>query len=127
MITNRCRDPYETLKQTSDLGIHSILTSGQQQTPIDSADLLAELISYNLVDIMPGSGVYADMIKQLWLITRATSYHLSGKKIEDSPMTYRNDNVNMGLPSLNEFEIWRTDKKKIAEAIQVLLEIMNSN
>lgn len=38
----------------------------------------------------------------------------------DSRMVYRKEGINMGLPSMSEFEIWRTDEKKIREAREVL-------
>ena len=36
---------------------------------------------------------------------------------------YRKEGVNMGLPSLSEFEIFRTDTEKIREARKVLEEL----
>lgn len=45
---------------------------------------------------------------------------MSGKKTLDSEMKYRKEGVNMGLPSLSEFEVWRTDENAIREARQVL-------
>ena len=38
-------------------------------------------------------------------------------------MQYRKEGVNMGLPSLSEFEIFRTDTEKIREARKVLEEL----
>ena len=38
----------------------------------------------------------------------------------DSRMVYRKEGINMGLPSMSEFEIWRTDEKKVEEAREVL-------
>ncbi len=35
-------------------------------------------------------------------------------------MEYRKEGVNMGLPSLSEFEIWRTSEEKIREAAEAL-------
>ena len=37
---------------------------------------------------------------------------MTGKVVENSKMEYRNDDVNMGIPGLSEYEIYRTDEKK---------------
>ena len=56
-------------------------------------------------------------------MTNATAYHMSGKVTLDSMMEYRKEGVNMGLPTLSEFEVWRTDAEKIKEAKTVLEEL----
>ena len=38
---------------------------------------------------------------------------MSGKVTMDSEMEYRREGVNMGLPSLSEYEIWRTDEEAV--------------
>lgn len=45
---------------------------------------------------------------------------MSGKVTMDSEMEYRREGVNMGLPSLSEYEIWRTDEEAVRRARQVL-------
>lgn len=45
---------------------------------------------------------------------------MSGKKIIESGMEYRNDEVNMGIPGIGEYEIFRTDETKIVKAVQEL-------
>jgi len=35
-------------------------------------------------------------------------------------MKYRKEGVNMGLPSISEYEIWRTDEEAVRKARQVL-------
>ena len=48
---------------------------------------------------------------------------MTGKVVLESSMQYRKEGVNMGLPSLSEFEIFRTDEEKIREARKVLEEL----
>ena len=50
-------------------------------------------------------------------------FHMSGKITRDSSMKYRKQGVNMGLPSLSEFEIWETSQEKVREAKNALEEI----
>ena len=45
---------------------------------------------------------------------------MSGKVTLDSEMIYRKEGVSMGLPSLSEYEIWRTEESKIRAAKEVL-------
>ncbi len=117
-----CRDPFETLEQAKELGINTILTSGQKNSCMDGAELLEELVraSAGQVDILLGAGINAEVIPQLYAQTGATSYHMSGKIIEESSMQYRRGDVNMGIASMSEYEIWRTSEEKIRAAKSVL-------
>ena len=118
-----CKDPFDALRQAEELGIRTILTGGQQNNCIDGAELIKELASRTNIDIMAGSGVTAEAIPQLREITGISSFHLSGKVTIESPMTYRNPNLKMGLPSLSEFELQRTSAEKISAVRKILEEI----
>ena len=117
-----CRDPYEALEQAIELGIDTILTSGQKQSAWEGRELLGELIekANGRIDIMAGAGVGAAVIEKLIPVTKGTSYHMSGKITLDSPMKYRKEGVSMGLPSLSEYEIWQTSESAVIEAVEVL-------
>ncbi|MFR3768920.1 copper homeostasis protein CutC [Blautia sp.] len=117
-----CADPYETMEQAISLGIDTILTSGQKNVCTLGTDLLRDLVekSAGRIKIQVGSGVNAAVIREIYPKTGATAFHMSGKKTLDSEMKYRKEGVNMGLPSLSEFEVWRTDETAIREARQVL-------
>ena len=45
---------------------------------------------------------------------------MSGKETLESKMTYRNPKVNMGLPGISEFEVWRTNEDAIRRAVMAL-------
>ena len=77
----------------------------------------------NDINILIGAGVNAEAIKKVFEITGGKNYHMSGKKIIDSKMIYRKKEVNMGLPSLSEYDIWETSEEEIAEAVKVLKEL----
>ena len=117
-----CRDPFEALDQAKKLGIHTILTSGQKNSASAGRDLLKELTERagDAIDIMAGGGVNAQVIRELAPYTGAHVFHMSGKITLDSQMEYRREGVNMGLPSLSEFEIWRTKAENIRAAREVL-------
>ena len=120
-----CVDPIETMEQAISLGINTILTSGQRNVCLQGADLLKELVekSQGRITIQAGSGVGAEVIRQLYPLTGVRAYHMTGKRVIDSEMQFRKDGVNMGLPMLSEYEIWRTDVDNIRAAKKVLEQI----
>ena len=72
------------------------------------------------IEILVGAGVNSDNIKEIAKITGAKSFHMTGKVVENSKMEYRNDDVNMGIPGLSEYEIYRTDEKNIRKTAEIL-------
>lgn len=124
-----CKDPIETLENVKELGIHTILTSGQKNSCINGTQLLSELVrkADNKVDILIGGGVDAAVIEELHNNTGATSYHMSGKVTIDSKMEYRKEDVSMGVASMNEYEIWRTSSDRVSAAKRILDKIRDKN
>lgn len=120
-----CTDPYEALEQSRKMGINTILTSGQESNCMKGKELIGNLVkkAAGEIDIMVGAGVGAEVIDELYAATKAVSYHMSGKITKDSSMIYRKEKVNMGLPSLSEFEIWQTEEGKIRAAREVIDKI----
>lgn len=118
-----CRDMDEALEDARKLGIVSILTSGGASCASEGLDTLNHLkqISGNL-DIMAGAGITPDTLRYLKEHSCLTAFHMSGKKVIKSQMQYRNPKVNMGLPSLSEYEIWKTDEEIIRQAKNILSE-----
>lgn len=117
-----CRDPEEMLEQAVELGIHNILTSGQQESALKGAGLLKKLQDQaaGRIKILAGAGIHAGVIRELYEKTGILDYHMSGKIVVDSRMEYRKAEVSMGLPSLSEYEIWQTEEGKVREARHVL-------
>lgn len=117
-----CRDPFQSLQDAKILGISTILTSGQKNNCYDGRKLITSLIRHagNDIDILVGAGVNADVISKMIPETGARHFHMSGKQILDSAMRYRKEDVNMGLPGMNEYQIWQTDKNAVMAAKAVL-------
>jgi copper homeostasis protein len=117
-----CVDPFVALEQAKELGIDTILTSGQKNSCMDGKELLKQLVDREegRITIMAGSGVDAEAIRQLQPYTQAQAFHMSGKQSLESNMVYRKEGVNMGIPSVSEFEIIRTGQEKIRQACQIL-------
>lgn len=117
-----CKDPFLTLEQAMDLGVHTILTSGQASDCLSGMNMLQKLISVadDKIQILAGSGINASAVKTLLENTGLTQFHMSGKKVLESAMTYRNPHVSMGLPGFSEYEIWRTDALEISRVRSLL-------
>ena len=115
-----CADPRETYRQAGELGIDTILTSGQEKDCLMGLPLLRELSELKRKSdgpkIMAGAGVTPDVIRRFLAETEITHFHLSAKKILNSGMEYRREGVPMGIPGMDEYSIYRTDAQTVAEA-----------
>ena len=72
------------------------------------------------VEILVGAGVSAGNLPALAAQTGARAFHLSGKQVLDSRMTFRREGVPMGLPGFSEFELWQTSETNIRAARKAL-------
>lgn len=124
-----CKDPYAAMEEAISLGIHTILTSGQENNCLAGSRLLNDLLQKadGRIEIMAGAGVDAAAIRYLTGRMPLRCFHMSGKVTRDSSMKYRKQGVNMGLPSLSEFEIWETSEEKVREAREVLEKVWQKN
>lgn len=116
------RDALEALKQAISLGCRTILTSGQKNSAWEGREFLAKLQqeSRGRIEILAGSGIKPEIIDQLHEETGIASYHMSGKVVVESKMTFRREGVNMGLPGFSEYEIWQSSVEKIKEARKIV-------
>jgi copper homeostasis protein len=120
-----CRDLDETLEDAKTLGVKSILTSGGCASAKEGAKVLDSLKkNAGNIDIMAGAGMNAQNIKFMLNTTSITSFHMSGKKVLESKMKYRNPKVSMGLSSLSEYEIIQTDVQEILAA-KLIMNMIN--
>ena len=117
-----CVDPFQALELAKLLGIHTVLTSGCQPSCLQGSDLIRQLDIYaeGQITIMAGAGIQENSAKLLKEKTNITAFHMSGKRIRESGMQFRNPSVSMGLPGLGEYEIWETDADAVASVRKVL-------
>lgn len=118
-----CRDAFRTLEEALELGVDTILTSGQKANAWEGRALIGALMGKagDRADILVGAGVSAAMIENFRReYPAAHAFHLSGKTVLDSGMTYRNEEVSMGLPGISEFQVWRTEEEAIRRAKEAL-------
>lgn len=133
-----CEDPFAALQKAAELGVDTILTSGQEAGCMQGRELIRRLICATQdsrsdgretaalpegVTILVGAGVVSSNIREIALTTGAHAFHMSGKKLMDSGMRYRNERVHMGIEGLSEFELYRTDEEEIRRASRILQAI----
>lgn len=133
-----CEDPFAALQKAAELGVDTILTSGQEAGCMQGRELIRQLVCATQdsrsdgretaalpggVTILVGAGVVSSNIKEIVMTTGAHAFHMSGKKLMDSGMRYRNERVHMGIEGLSEFELYRTDEEEIRRASLILQEI----
>lgn len=117
------RDPYAALEAAVALGCRTVLTSGQAPSAWEGVELLGELHrrAAGRIHIMAGSGVKQGNIRGIYERTGIRSYHTTGRAgAVDSGMVYRKDTVSMGLPSLSEYQLWRTDEEEFRACAQIV-------
>lgn len=101
-----CRDPVGTMFRLAELGVSRILTSGQEPTVPEGLSLLRDLIDKSPagLTIMPGCGITVENLTQVIQATGAREFHATAFEVLESPMTFRNERVYMGIPGLAEYE-----------------------
>lgn len=117
-----CNEPMVALEQAISLEIDTILTSGQCASCIEGKENIKKIIkkAKDKIHILLGGGVNSTMIGTLMDETGAVNFHMSGKKCLESGMIYRNEKVNMGLPGISEFQLWKTSKEEVEKAKELL-------
>lgn len=122
---DQAKDPFEDVKQLIDMGIVRILTSGQRSHALEGAKYIARLqeVYGDYMTIMPGCGVNAGNLEELYRLTKCTHYHLSGKTQVESQMTYRECMCKMNVPS-SEFILEQASYEKIKLAKDVIDQLM---
>lgn len=117
-----CADPFAALETARSMGLCTILTSGQAASAPQGAALLRQLTEQagKDVEILAGAGVSAQNIPVLAVQTGVRAFHLSGKQVLQSRMTFRREGVPMGLPGFSEFEVWQTSETNVRAARQAL-------
>jgi copper homeostasis protein len=115
-----CNDPFKGLNDVISTGADRLLTSGQKNKAEDGICLIHNLIQNagKRIIIMPGSGINESNIGFIARGTGASEFHLTGRKIIDSEMIFRRQNIIMGGASgIPEFSRKVTDPDMIRSII----------
>ena len=120
---DRCINPFEAMEEIIEAGCQRILTSGQQRTAMEGAELIKKLIEIanNRITIMPGSGVKKENIKSLAEITNAEEFHASLRDTIKSKMDFLHasfsDAGNYEHPGILEDEV-RAVKEELKQLLK---------
>ena len=119
---DRCRQPLQALDQLIALGVDRVLTSGQQPTAPEGADLLRQLVARadGRIAIMAGCGVNETNIRALAEATGVTEFHFSAREAVASAMRLRNDEVKMGSSEADEYSRMVTTARRVRATIAQL-------
>lgn len=115
------RDPAEALEALVRCGVGRVLTSGQRDSGLDGADLLARLVEQarDRIVVMGCGGLDAGSIKSFLERAGVAEAHFAALKDIPSSMAWRNPHVGMGGTEHDrEYRCTVTDGKAVAAVIQ---------
>lgn len=75
-------DPFRALDELIEMGITRVLTSGQQSSAPEGADLIKRLIDYShgRIEILPGGGIRVQTVRALMDKTGCTQVHMTAPR-----------------------------------------------
>ncbi|BCH24521.1 copper homeostasis protein CutC [Mesorhizobium sp. L-8-3] len=114
------RDPAEALEALIRCGIGRVLTSGQRDTAVEGAALLAELVvqAAGRIIILGCGDLDPSNIATVRTQTGLAEMHFAALRDVPSTMTYRNPDVGMGGTDLDrEYRNTLTDSALVAATI----------
>lgn len=93
-----CRDPWEGLEDIIELGCHRILTSGQESSVLEGAELIRGLIEKadERIIIMPGGDITERKLERVVKATGAQEFHIFLDREINGAMEYRPNHICMG-------------------------------
>ena len=114
-------DMEKALEDLIELGIVRVLSSGGATSAFSGMEQLAKLVKQanGRITIMPGAGINAGNIKELYTQTGATEFHASAKVFVQSKMIYRNTTAKMGSIE-DEYQYELTAEDKVKELVHAL-------
>ncbi len=114
-----CADTFKTLDLAAQLGVNTILTSGQASDGVQGIPALQQLQAYNAgrVELMACGGVNAEKIPLIYQKTGITTFHMAGLQLCESEMQYRNGNLSMGSKAFDEFTLRKASPALFAAAV----------
>ncbi len=120
-----CRKPFVALEEIIRLGFDRLLTSGQAGSAWDGRELIADLVtnSEGRISVMAGGGVTPDNVEALIRYTGVREVHASARHTVESDMSFRMDNVNMGVKGADEYSRKSTSVKIVRKIDNIIRKI----
>lgn len=129
LTLHRCidvsRDPVETYRKASAMGIDTVLTSGGAGNCTAGKETIGQMLKLREeiggAEVLIGAGVKAGVIEAFRReFPQSRAFHMSGKTEIESGMRFRREGVPMGLPGLDEWHIQQTDIEAVKAARSIL-------
>ncbi len=116
-----CRNPLTALEQLIDMGVDNLLTSGQQPTAAEGAQLIRQLVvqAGDLIAVMPGSGIREHNLAEIISATGAKAFHVSARKLVQGGMEYQPVGVAMSKLGSN-YEHYEIDPETIGNMMAII-------
>ena len=117
------RDPYKSLEELIKLGVDRVLTSGQEATVPEGADLLEDLVQIagDRIIVMPGCGITERNFPKLRDKIKAKEYHIYLPYETTSKMKFHPGHIYMGgLLRQSEFTITHTSSSRVSDVMGTL-------
>ena len=117
------RDPYKSLEELIELGVDRVLTSGQEATVPEGADLLEELVQIagDRIIVMPGCSITERNFPKLRDKIKAKEYHIYLPYETTSKMKFHPGHIYMGgLLRQSEFTITHTSSSRVSDVMGTL-------
>ena len=117
------RDPYKSLEELIELGVDRVLTSGQEATVPEGADLLEDLVQIagDRIIVMPGCGITERNFPKLRDKIKAKEYHIYLPYETTSKMKFHPGHIYMGgLLRQSEFTITHTSSSRVSDVMGTL-------
>ena len=117
------RDPYKALEDLIELGVDRVLTSGQEASVPEGADLLADLVKKadDRIIVMPGCGISERNFPKIHAKINAKEYHVHLPAEERSLMKFHPGHIYMGgLLRQSEFTVIHTDAARVQAIVEKL-------
>jgi copper homeostasis protein len=113
-----CRNPYQALEEIISLGCHRLLTSGQENSAEQGAELIAKLVekAQGRIIIMPGAGIKPSNIAYIEQTTAATEFH-STAAADFQDKAYKGEVVSFAAIPAREGVIRFTRKDIVSELV----------
>lgn len=114
------KDTSKALEDLITLGVDRVLTSGQMMTAPEGVEILKKLVDQadGRIEIMAGSGVLPNNVKEIIEKTGVTAVHSSASMIIDSKMTFKNDDVAMSKESTGSEYLRTITCEKTVESLK---------
>lgn len=115
-------DPFAALEQLIDLGVHRVMTSGQEASAFNGAATIAELVrrAAGRIEVLPAAGINRFTVADVLARTGCDQVHASlrGRRMDSS--TSAKPHVSFGAGSHGEEYYDVTDAAAVAELRELL-------